>query len=443
MKRALLFLCINFMLLTSNAQVTIENNSELIKDALIEITPYLEYFQSNCIVNKDASDCINDLISKSNNKYQDYLIAGALYNIDAQKSYELHKSALAKKPNESNFNLEFAIESHRIEDYETAINHYEIYKESNENDYRIDVWLSECYLNLDNYSKAIAYWKNANHQKNHTGIDKAIHIIHGQTNQIKKRSKLITNIKAKDSKSAYELIFLDMNWELDWWNTNIQDVFLEKDLAIIKDVFGVNSNEYKQLSAYNNIKHLHQKNSSADSIKTILLDSKLILDNNPLPVNGNVASDLLRISFINELLDEKEFFENRGQEIIELAEQHKDEELLNIYAYLESVATGHVSKETDKKGWNDYQSERFAISYFIGLADKNTYDNPDLEKALIDFPNSSKIHWVKLNCAKIEGKDIKPDLIEVMKKEFKTLGSDLSKYSYGLKSYFYLLENEL
>ena len=130
MKRALLFLCINFMLLTSNAQVTIENNSELIKDALIEITPYLEYFQSNCIVNKDASDCINDLISKSNNKYQDYLIAGALYNIDAQKSYELHKSALAKKPNELNFNLEFAIESHRIEDYETAINHYEIYKES-------------------------------------------------------------------------------------------------------------------------------------------------------------------------------------------------------------------------------------------------------------------------------------------------------------------------
>ena len=162
-----------------------------------------------------------------------------------------------------------------------------------------------------------------------------------------------------------------------------------------------------------------------------------------MPINGKVASDLLRISFINRLLDEKEFFEKRGKEMIELADKYKDEELLNIYAYLESVATGHVSEQTGKKGWNEYQSEKFAISYFIGLADKNKYDNPDLEKALIDFPYSSKIHWVKLNCAKIEGKDIKTDLVEVLKKEFKTLGSDQSKYSYGLKNYFYLLENEL
>ena len=443
MRKTILFIIFSNVLLSCNAQIKTDNNREKIKEAQTEITPALEYFFSDCLVNKNCDECVNELVSKATNEYQKYLIGGALYNIDSKVSYDLHKSAYEKYPNELNFNLEYAIESHRIGDYKTAIKHYEIYKQSKDTDYRVHVWLSECYLNTDNYSKAVENWKKANHPKNHTGIDKAIYIIHGQVDQIKKRSDLIAKTKSKDSKSAYELIFLDMNWELDWWNNNIQEYFLEKDVNTIKNSFGSDSQEYLQISAYNKIKNLSRNSSPKDSIKIALLNSKLILDNHPMPTNGKIASDLLRIAFINRLLDEKEFFEKRGKEMIELADKYRDEELLNIYAYLESVATGHVSEQTDKKGWNEYQSEKFAVSYFIGLADKNEYDNPDLKKALIDFPNSSKIHWVKLNCAKIEGKEIKTDLIEVLKKEFKTLGSDQNKYSYSLKNYFHLLENEI
>jgi hypothetical protein len=442
-KTTLLIILIQFTLLSCNAQIKTENNKEKIEKAEIEIASDLEYFLSNCLVNKDCKDCVNDLVSKGTNEFQKYLIGGALYNIDSKKSYELHKSAFEKKTTELNFNLEYAIESHRIGDYKRAIKHYEIYQKTNETDYRINVWLSECYLNIENYSKAIEHWKQANHPKNHTGIDRAIYIIHGRTDQIKNRSDLIVKIKNKDSKSAFELIFLDMNWELDWWNKNTQKYFLEKDITTIKNIFGIDSKEYLQLSAYIEIKQLSKKENSTDVIKTAFTNSNLILDNNELPISGNVTSDLLRILFINKLLNEKEFFEKRGQEIVELADKNKDEELLNIYAYLESVVTGKVSEKTDKKGWNEYQSEKFALSYFMGLANKNKYDNPDLAKALIDFPNSSKIHWVKLNCAKIENKEIKPDLIKVIKKEFKTLGSDQSRYSYGLKNYFYLLENEI
>ncbi len=443
MRKTSLFLFVNLILLSCHSQITIEDNKKVIEKNLKKITPALEYFFSDCLTNKDCDDCVNALISIAKNEYQEYLIGGALYSIAPKASYELHKSAYEKKTNELKFNLEYAIESHRIGDYDTAIKHYEIYKTTNDTDYRIDVWLSECYLNIDNHSKAIEHWKKANHSKNHTGIDKAIHIIHGKVDQIKKRSDLITKIKSKNTESAFELIFLDLNWELDWWNNNMQESFLEKDMVTIKKNFGDDSKEYIQTSAYNKIKHLSEKPGSTDSIKALLLNSKLIIDNNELPLNGRITSDLLRISFINKLLDEKEFFEKRGKEIIELADKHKNEELLNIFAYLESTVNGHVSEQTDKKGWYDYQSERFAISYFIGLADKNKYDNPDLKKALTDFPNSSKIHWVKLNCAKIEGKDIKPDLIRVMKKEFKTLGVNQNKYSYGLKNYFHMLENEM
>lgn len=442
MKKITFAILFSFAFISVHAQTKIENSTELIKKAKIELTPALEYFFSDCLVNRDCDDCTSELYAKAKNEYQSFVVAGALYNIAPKNSLVLHKRAIAKQPNELSFNLEFAIENHRLRDYETAIRHYKIYKKEVPEDYRVDVWLSECYLNLDNYTKAMAHWKAANHAKNHTGIDKAIHIIHGKTDQIKKRSDLVMKVKEKDTKSAYELIFLDMNWELDWWNTNIQEYFLEKDMMTIKDVFGANSREYQLVSAYKKIKQL-SKEYNIDATKAALSEAKLILDNNEIPEDGKIASDMLRISFLNKFLDEKSFFEKRGKEIMQLADKYKDIELLNIYAYLEAVATGRVSAETDKKGWNEYKSEKFAASYFMGLADKNRYNNPDLAKALKDFPHSAKIHWVKLNCAKIEGKDIKPDLIAVMKKEFRTLENHRFKYAYALNSYFSLLENEL
>jgi hypothetical protein len=59
-----------------------------------------------------------------------------------------------------------------------------------------------------------------------------------------------------------------------------------------------------------------------------------------------------------------------------------------------------------------------------------------------DFPNSSKLYWFSAYCAGNKGEKLKPYLIELIKKEFKTLKSDSSRYSYKLKSYLALLEQE-
>jgi hypothetical protein len=123
MRKTILIIIFNVALLSCNAQVETENNTEKIKKAQSEINPALEYFFSDCLVNKDCDDCINDLVSKAKNEYQKYLIGGALYNIDSKASYDLHKSAYEKYPNELNFNLEYAIESHRIGDYILKIWH--------------------------------------------------------------------------------------------------------------------------------------------------------------------------------------------------------------------------------------------------------------------------------------------------------------------------------
>ena len=255
--KKILFLLLNIIFTFSvYSQKTIENNSEVIDRATEKITPAIENFFSNCLVTTPCETCINTLVKTAKNDYERYLIGGLLFNIDPKISYKLHKNALKKRPNELNFNLEYAIESHRIGDYKNAIKHYEIYQKEVPNDYRVAVWLSECYLNIGNNTKAIAHWKKANHAKNHIGIDNAIYIIHGRSDQIKKRSEWLAKIKLKEANSAYELVFLDMNWELDWWNTTIQDSFLENDLSVIKNTFGASSQEYIEGTKYKELKVL-------------------------------------------------------------------------------------------------------------------------------------------------------------------------------------------
>ncbi|WP_291726727.1 tetratricopeptide repeat protein [Bernardetia sp.] len=420
----------------------LENSIDKIDSAEKELSNSFTTFFSTCILETDCKKCIDELASQATDEYKMYLIGTVLYNIDEEKSFELHKKAIELKPNELNFSLEYAMQLHRKGLYEEAIPYYLAYQKQAETDYRIDLWLSECYLNNREKDKAIKSWNACNHAKNHVGIDKAIYLIHGETDQIKKRSELRLKIQEhKDKKSTYDLIFLDLNWEVDWWNTLIQKFFLEKDLELIGETYGKSSEIYRDLDAYSSIKKLSKNYGKADSIKTIFSQSEMIIDNNRFFPNGNITSDLLRIAFTNEILTEKDFFESRKDEILSWADSTKDIELLNIYAYLEATVKGEVSEATDKKGWNEYNDERFAISYFMGLAEKNTYNNPDLEKALSDFPNSALIQFVKMNCAYIEDKEFESDLIELIKKEFRTLTTDPNRYSYRLKGYFHLLEN--
>ena len=420
---------------------TLENSKDKIDKAEKELSDSFTTFFSTCLLETDCKKCVDELASQATDEYKMYLIGTALYTIDVEKSFELHKKAIELKPNELNFSLEYAMQLHRKGLYKEAIPYYLAYQKQAETDYRIDLWLSECYLNTSEIDQSIKHWKAAIEKGSNTGIDKAIHLIHGRTDQIKNRSELLSKTKEKNEESAYKLIALDANWEVDWWNSLTQTFFIEKDLELIGTTFGKTSEIYTDLSAYYSIKKLYEEKNNVDSINQIFNASKFITDGNRFIKNGKITSELLRIAFLNKIIDEKEFFDSRKDELMTFSDSLKDIELLNIYAYLEATVNEKVSEETDKKGWNEYKDERFAISYFMGLAEKNTYSNPDLEKALQDFPNSAGIQYVKLNCAYIEKRDFKEDLIELIKKDFKTLDSHPNRYSYGLKSYFHLLEN--
>jgi hypothetical protein len=431
---------LTFLSINCNAQVLVSNRAK-IEAATKELKTEIETFNT-CIVNTDADKCILNIVKSADTEYKKYLVGGLLYEIDRDKSFQLHKDAYTANPTDLNFILEYAIELHRKGEFAEAIKLYEKYTREKPEDFRINVWLADCYINLGEVDKSVSNWNKANHPKNHTGIDFAIHTIYGRTDQIKIRNEYRKEIEKGNIQAFCSLIFLDMNWELDWWNSNIQEYFLREDILLGENIFNQHENDFGTTQAYIKIKRLSNAENKGDSIKSILMENKLIIGSNPLPSNGQITSDLLRICLTNQIVSENDFFKQRGNELLQLAEKTKDKETLNIYAYLQAGVKGKVDESIDKLGWTEFKDERFAVSYFIGKADKNRYDDKELSQALLDFPNSSKLYWVKTNCAKIENKPLKPHLIELVKREFKTLGSDQSHYSYPLKSYFAYLQDE-
>jgi len=419
---------------------TLVSDRESIEKAKIDLQNEMSNF-SSCIVKQDLNICIENLIKSADNEYKKYVIGGTLYEIDPKQALILHKQAYLKNQLDKNFTLEYAIELHRSGKYLEASKLYETYSLSEPNDIRIFVWLSDCYLNLNQTDLSIKNWQKANHPQNHTAIDKAIYIIYGKTDQVKTRNDLKVEIEKGNFSNFYPLLFLDKNWEYDWWNKGSQDYFIEEDLALAQNKLGKTNNDYKVIEAYLKIKNLEEKGEIEDT-KKLLLDNNLILNNKPIPKFGEFASDLLRICFVNGLLSETEFYSKRGNELLNLAKKTKDKGILNIYAYLQANIDGQVKPEIDKLGWTEFNDERFAVSYFSIRTNKIKSDDAELNEALKKYPDSPYLWWIKAKCTKVEGKTVKELLIELIKREFKTLGTDPNKYSYRLKSYMNTLAEE-
>lgn len=142
--------------MSCNSQ-TLVSDRDKIETAKKELNPLLETFNS-CIVNSDIDNCILPLIKNADNEYKKYIIGGLLFDIDKDKSFQLHKEAYLSKPNELNFNIEYAIELHRKGEFEEAAKLYEKYGQEKPEDFRINVWLADCYINMGDIEKSILNW---------------------------------------------------------------------------------------------------------------------------------------------------------------------------------------------------------------------------------------------------------------------------------------------
>jgi hypothetical protein len=429
MKHLLLPL-IFFCSLTATAQ----KGREKIDGASKELMDDLSAFSKN-LVGMPLFKNVEELASKADNPYKQYIIGCTLYEIDQNKSYDLISAAWESDKSNPWFSLEYAIALHRMESYEKAIPLYLVYAKAFPEDTRVSVWLSECYLHTENYPAAVQAWRKGG---KHTAADFAICTIHKEHDLLDMRREMLDNINQQMPAYIYELIYTDFHWESDWWNEQPQLNFLQHDLQFIHERYGDTSVHYQTVKTYASIKQLASDGAQQDKIKAAFTESKLIIEGHPFPENGFICADLIEIALLYNIETAENLLMRRA-ELEKLMVAKRDVEFLNISANLEARVNGFVSKELDLFGWKKAGDIRFASSYFIGIKDLKS-DNEELQQALMDFPNSSFLRVLKINLLEKEGKPIPQEAItEAIRLEYNGLWASSSRYCDALNYLYQLL----
>jgi hypothetical protein len=391
-----------------------------------------------------ATKALLDLVDKDKSPALEFAVANVLFNLDRHASYDLHKKVFEAMPNEPDVILEWAMERHRRGEYAEAAPLYQQYLSVETDEPQINALLADCLIETHKLSDAAAAWDAADHATNHELIDSAISDISGEVSPLRRRADLLARVQKKEPGAAEKLIALDLNMDDDWWNSDLDEDALNRDLPVVDAAVGPDSKRAKAIHCWVDIELLD--NVSAAAVLKSLDDAGLIVENRPLPENSLVAEGLID-AVLDSRLESKEQLLQRFEKELTARMKSKagDSDAVRILCKLSSDNKDRVA-ELNRYGWERYGDARFAIALLNPLqADKKLeHDNPDLKKAHTQFSSNAVIQnlWI----ATMDESDVTvDDLVDAIRAEFHHLspGLDGQPDSYTLNAHFKLLKERL
>jgi tetratricopeptide (TPR) repeat protein len=408
-------------------------------DSELTRTPDLAHSDIN-----EATKVLMDLVEKDKSPALALAVGNVLFNLDRTTSYALHKQVYAAKPTEPDVILEWAMERHRKGEYAEATPLYQQYLDAVKDEPQINALLADCLVEQGKLSDAVAVWDAAGHAVNHETIDLAINDIYGDISPLRRRADLLTRVKAKEVGAAERLIYLDLNMDQDWWNIDIDDDALGRDLPVIDAALGPDSKRAKAIHCWVDIE-LQDTVASGPVLKS-LEDAGLIVENGALPESSLVAEGLIDSILEVHLMTKDQLFDRFDKELTERSKSKDgDIDALRILCKLSSE-NKERSENLNRFGWDHYSDAQCAVALLKLLQSekKLEHDSPDLKKALTQFPDNGEIQ--NLSIITMDENDVNRDqLVAAIKAEYHHLspGLDGQPDSYTLNAHFKLLKTKL
>lgn len=370
------------------------------------------------------------------------MIADALYNTDPQESYKLHKETFAVKPDERTTVLEWAMERHRKGEHAEAAALYQKYLKLVPDDRRMNALLADCLIRDGQLQKAIDAWEAAQHSRNHTAIDFAIYEIYGELSPAKRRGDLVKQFKAGKRELAEKLIDLDLNFNRDWWNSEVNDDALSFDLPLVQASLKTEPPRWEAIRCWVDIS---KGEVSASDVKCRLNKSGFILDKGVLPGSSLVAARLMAVVLDKELDTKERLLARFEKELTSRAKSKAgDVEALNILCNLSAEQKARLG-EFDRLGWERSDDARFPAGLLAAMSQKGTLkaDSPELTKALKQFPENCFINHFAIVSLGPDGTTTDV-VVRAIKSEFRQPSPGLViRDTDMLKNYFGLLKQKL
>src|SRR5215813_7988927 len=375
----------------------------------------------------------------------DLALGNVLYRTRPGISRALHRKAVEAVPESAMAQLEYAMEEQRAGNCADAAPAYRKVLAAQPQLEYLHALYADCLVQLGQYKLAAEHWLKARHNRHHIAIEKQIHEIYGKTAPGQRRGEMLEQFRRGQTELAEAIIWQDLDFDQDWWNSRADEVFLARDLTEIGRVLGVESRRFRELKLW--VDAATGKRELGEGLSELNL---LQPPSGAFPVSSFAAYHLIRMALSESLTDAAFLLKTYEAELRRraLADGADDLKAMEILGFLIYDQRRDQIAEIDLAGWKRYQMAPYAASYLfeLGKAGKLSLTTPELADAVKEFPRNVLVQELALQEARKAGRsgqELAPYIARVITAEYAQLTGLLGpRDSYKLKQLFAALANE-
>ena len=359
---------------------------------------------------------------------ESFLLGNVLYEIDPALSYALHKAAADALPAEPAVAWEWAMEQHRAGEYAGAVKSYRQFSQSRPASASPYALQADCLLHLNRYPEAVAAWQQSERAPNGQveQMENLVCAVNRDPVPYQRRADLLQKATGqKDADAAADLIALDCDFPIDWWNAGPQAEFLAHDLPAVTAALNLPADDLRSRAMAAAAACATADQEGPAAVAAVLGKYRLLTDaDHTLPAHGGLLSVLLRAAVVSKALDEKTLREALAPKLLAAARAGGDVEIWNVAAF---AATGTDAEmlALEREGWKATGDARFAAAALaMKQKDGALPDNdPDLAAAAKQFPDSAAVQRFRYEAAARQGKVTARLLADAARAEFSHFSS--------------------
>lgn len=337
-----------------------------------------------------------------------FVLGEVFFRYDSEKALKYYRRANALLPDEPETNLELARSLHRTGDHAEAGIRYEQFLAKNPDRDLPRALLAECLVRAGKLKEALAHWEKARPEENSTGIGRSIFEVHGPISPLKRRADLLKAVRQGQTAQMEDLIALSAVWEVDWWQTEVNKAFLQRDMEMAKQVLVKEPQRLVELTLY---ARTFLEEVNAEWLKKELEEGLwLIGDDGRLPGSARVAERLMNLAVKHRLADvptllarfEKELrARSLGPGSNDLGAAHLLAGMLTLAGKARSADLPAVTLA----GWQKYYDPMLAGNYLATQMNQNKlkHQSPELIQAMTEFPQDPMLCMIGMIVAEDDG----------------------------------------
>jgi len=365
--------------------------------------------------------------------------ADRLVPLDRELAYALHEEAYAKDPQAPAVVRAWAEAQHRAGRFAEAEALYVellALEPGDEDLARFNALRADCLLNLDRPADACAAWRAAGAATQQTAVEQAAFAVYGPLGPEARRCELLQRVRAAndDRDAAADLLLLDLSWDHDLWNVEVNQPAFAHDLPLVKGAYGEAFDRSalafvarwttpgRRFEFDEQIPKLQPPSDNREAIRAEAEERRWI-GRGSKPPESRLLSAVYQILIDNEAVTPEELLTWHQPELRRLAHRDEGAADLRALAGLYELTWDEQLDKLQQMGWRKHGD----IECALGLLEREgaALRSRDLTllQALADHPVDVRLNRLRVEAAAREGDLLVEPLSRLIRAQFKRMES--------------------